>query len=128
MAYFSKAFGDKHLGLSIYEKEYISIINDVVRWRSFLIGRHFIIKTGHHSIKNLLEHKITTAIQQKGLTKLLGLNYTIQYRKGTENYVAYALSRKEIGIEAEIHAISTVRPQWVEEVLKSYEGDDWMNE
>lgn len=109
MAYFNKAFVEKHLGLSVYENEYISIINVVEKWRSYLIGRHFVIKTGHHSLKYLLEQKITTTIQQKGLTKLLGLNYTIKYKKDIENCVVDALSRKEMGNDPELNAISTIR-------------------
>ncbi|XP_019184593.1 PREDICTED: uncharacterized protein LOC109179543 [Ipomoea nil] len=124
IAYFSKGFGAKHLGLSIYEKECLSIINAVDKWRSYLIGRPFIIKTDHQSLKFLLEQKITTAMQQKGLTKLLGLNYTIQYKQGVGNCVANALSRKMEINQAEHLAISTVRPLWIEEVIKSYEEDD----
>ncbi|XP_031110384.1 uncharacterized protein LOC116014814 [Ipomoea triloba] len=66
IAYYSQGFNSKHLGLFIYEKEYLSIINAVDKWRAYLIGRHFVIKTDHQSLKFLLEQKITTALQQKG--------------------------------------------------------------
>ncbi|XP_019183954.1 PREDICTED: uncharacterized protein LOC109178857 [Ipomoea nil] len=124
VAYFSKGFGNKHLGLSIYEKEYLSIINAVDKWRPYLIGGHFIIRTDHQSLKFLLEQKITTTMQQKGLTKLLGLSYTIQYKKGVDNCVADALSRRDNQEQAELLAVSTVRPMWIEEILKSYEKDE----
>lgn len=32
LAYYSKGLGPKHIGLSIYEKEYLSIINAVDKW------------------------------------------------------------------------------------------------
>lgn len=125
VAYFSKAFGDKHLGLSIYEKEYLSIINAVDKWRPYLLGRHFTIKTDHHSLQYLLEQKITIALQQKGLSKLLGLDYTIQYKKGTENVAADALSRRETESEVTALAISAVQPQWIDDLVRSYKDDEW---
>lgn len=124
IAYFSKGFGEKHLGLFIYEKEYFSIINAIDKWRPYLFGRHFTIRTDHHSLKFLLEQKITTAMQQKGLTKLLGLNYTIQYKKGNDNCVADALSRREWGKEAELQAISSARSLWIEEISNNYVGNE----
>lgn len=52
------------------------------------------IKTDHESLKHLLEQRISTPLQQKGMMKLMGLNYTIQYKKGKENAAANALSRR----------------------------------
>lgn len=53
------------------------------------------VTTDHHSIEYLLEKKVTSAIQQKGLTKLLALDYEVQYKEGAENRVADALSRQQ---------------------------------
>lgn len=83
------------MGLSIYEKELLALVTTVNKWRHYLEGHHFILKTDHQSLKYLLEQRITTALQQKWLTTLLGLDYEIQYRRGIENLVADALSRKE---------------------------------
>lgn len=54
----------------------------------------FIIKTDHEIIKFLLEQKLYTPIQMKGLTKLLELRFIIQYRKMKENMIVDALSEK----------------------------------
>jgi hypothetical protein len=54
----------------------------------------FIIKTDHEIIKFLLEQKLHTPIQMKGLTKLLELRFIIQYRKMKENMIVDALSEK----------------------------------
>lgn len=43
---------------------------------------YFIIKTNHQSLKYLLEQRISTPLHQKWLTRLLGLDYDIQCKKG----------------------------------------------
>ena len=59
-----------------------------------------------------------TALQQKWISKLLGLDYEIHYKKGVENKAADALSRIDHG---QCLAISTVVPSWMKEVQDSYE-------
>lgn len=46
------------------------------------------IKTDHESLKHLLEQRITTPMQQKGMLKMMGLDYVIQYKKGKDNAAA----------------------------------------
>ncbi|KAH0737739.1 hypothetical protein KY290_036444 [Solanum tuberosum] len=58
----------------------------------------------------------------KGLTKLLGLSYEIQYKKRVENIAAAALSRR-FEKEAGCKSISVVLSLWVQEVLRRYEED-----
>ena len=74
-------------------------------------------------MKYLLEQRITIPLQQKWLTKLMGLSYEIHYRKGKENVVANALSRRS-GEDLECTAITNVVPEWVKEVIENYEGDE----
>ena len=75
-------------------------------------------------MKYLLEQRITTPLQQKWLTKLMELSYKIHYRKGKENVVADALSRRgDQGLECTV--ITTIVPEWIKEVISSYQGDDW---
>lgn len=95
LAFLSKPFSSKQLGLSTYEKEFLAILMAISKWRPYLQNSHFIIKTDHESLKHLLEQRITSHLQQKGMTKLLGLSYYIQYKKGRENKVVDALSRRE---------------------------------
>ena len=57
----------------------------------------------------------------------MGLDYEIQYKKGTENQVVDALSRRhETASKPPLNsclAITTVRPIWIEELQMSYETD-----
>lgn len=93
IAFFSQALTPRHLTPSTYERELLAIIQAVQRWHQYLMDRHFIIKTDQQSLKYLLENKISTPFQQKWLSKLLGYDYEILYKKGIENKVANALSR-----------------------------------
>jgi hypothetical protein len=48
----------------------------------------------------MMSQRLTKGIQHKLLMKLLEFNYTIEYKKGAENRVANALSRKEHSVLA----------------------------
>lgn len=129
IAYLSKKLGVKNQALSTYEKELLALYTAVTKWRHYLFGNEFTIKTDQVSLKYLLEQKINTPMQHRGLSKLLGLNYKIENKKGVENKVVDALSRKEGNEEvggAEINMVSELIPQWVEDIKNSYEGDKWI--
>ena len=57
------------------------------------------------------------------MVKLIGLNYVICFRKGKENVTANTLSHYHE--EGMIAAISTVIPNWLQEVTDSYKKGDW---
>lgn len=74
LAFLSQVLSPKHLGLSIYENELLVVLMAVDRWRHYLEGNKFIIKTDHESLKFLLQQKLQTQLQKKGMTKLMGLD------------------------------------------------------
>lgn len=94
IAFISQAFGPNTSSLSAYERKLLAITFVVSQWRHYLEQGLFFIKTDYESIKHLLEQKPHTSLQLKGISKLLGLQYKILYRKGVENKVADALSRR----------------------------------
>lgn len=94
ISFLSKALGPRNLGLSVYEKEYLALLMAVSKWRHYLEHLPFVIKTDHQSLRYLLDQRLSTPLQIKGMTKLLGLKYTVKYEKGRENKAADALSRR----------------------------------
>jgi len=59
----------------------------------------------------------------------MGLDYTILYRKGKENVATDALSRRgNSGSEGSCHAITAVAPEWVKELVQSYDQTDWLRD
>ena len=55
IAYHSQALKGKNLALSTYEKELLALVIAVKRWRAYLMGRPFTVKTNQQSLKYLLE-------------------------------------------------------------------------
>jgi hypothetical protein len=53
-------------------------------------------------------------------TKLLGLQYHIHYRKGNENRVANALSRRG---HCELGVVLAMVPQWLDDIQSGYMND-----
>nr|GEW68344.1 gypsy/Ty3 retroelement polyprotein [Tanacetum cinerariifolium] len=93
IAYMSKTLSLKHQSLSTYEKQFLAVLLALEKWRGYLMDKHFIIKTDHFSLKYLLDQRIITPTQMKWLPKLIGFDYEVVYKKGSENGVVDALSR-----------------------------------
>ena len=77
--------------------------------------RHFKVKTDHDSLKHFLEQILSLEEQQKWVTKMLGYDFEIVYKKGKLNVVVDALSRNNEEVEASLCAISIIQPNWITE-------------
>lgn len=93
IAYISKVLSPKHQASSAYERELYTILFAVKKWHHYLQGKHFTILTDHHSLKYLVDQKLSTPTQQAWMAKLMQFDYEIKYKKGSDNAVADALSR-----------------------------------
>lgn len=54
LAFFSKLLGPKSKLKSIYEKELMAICLAVQKWRHYLLGRHFLVKTYQQSLRFIM--------------------------------------------------------------------------
>jgi hypothetical protein len=57
------------------------------------VGRRFLVKTDHYSLKYLLDQRLATIPQHHWVGKLLWFDFTVDYKPGASNTVADALSR-----------------------------------
>jgi hypothetical protein len=121
IAYMSKALGLLNIKLSIYEKEFLAVIMAVDKWRQYLQRGPFTILTDHKSLCNLADQQLTTELQKKAMSKLVGLQFEFKYKKGIENGAADSLSR--VGHLLATTLVSSCRPDWLQEVLNSYITD-----
>ena len=97
------------------------MIMAVEKWRPYLQRQEFVIRTDHKSLSYLSEQNLQSDLQRKAMTRLMGLQFKVVYRKGKENVAADALSR--VGHLFAIQAVSQTTPAWLQEVLNSYHTD-----
>lgn len=98
VAFFSRSMAPRHTGLAAYECELIALAQAIKHWRPYLWGRHFMVKTDHYSLKFLLDQCLSTIPQHRWISKLMGFDFTFEYKLGSTNTVADALSRRDTDV------------------------------
>lgn len=74
-------------------RELRATIEALAKFRHYLLGHKFVIRTDHRSLKELLDQTPQTLGQQAWLHKFIGFDFTIEYKSGKDNATADALSR-----------------------------------
>ena len=99
------------------------ILHALKKWRPYLMGRHIKVKMDHDRLKYFLEQLLSLEKQKKCVTNILGYDFEIIYIKWKQNFVVYALSRKDEDVEALFSAISTIHPDWINEARDEWKKD-----
>ena len=50
----------KYLHKAIYEEKMLEILHALKKWRPYLLGRQFKVKTNHDSLKHFLEQRLSS--------------------------------------------------------------------
>jgi hypothetical protein len=120
LAFFSQVLKGRFLLMSTYE-ELLALVAAVRKWRPYLLGHFFTIETDHQSLKFLLEQKIGSPMQQRWVSKLLGYEFMVEYKKRQENKVANALSRRNED-DMQIASLAVISYPYLEWFVKVQEG------
>jgi hypothetical protein len=99
---------------SIYE-EMLAIMHALTKFRQYLVGSKFMVKTDHNSLKYFLEQKDLSERQQKWVTKVQAFDFDIEYVKGKKNIVADALSRRPVAC-----SLIEISVDWKSHLLVEY--------
>ena len=89
--YASRMLTKQELKYHTQEKEALAIVFGCNKFRNYLIGSPFIIRTDHHSLQWLWRHE--KGRLARWALSLSEFDYVIKHRKGTENVNADVLSR-----------------------------------
>lgn len=108
-AFSVKKLRPKLLNSSTYVRELCAITSAVKKWRTYLLGRKFLVYTDQRSLHELMTQIIQTPEQQLYLSKLLGYTYKIIYKPRAQNRVADALSRLH---DNPATCLAIIVPQW----------------
>jgi len=60
ISFLSKALKGKALHMSTYQKELFALVTAIQKWRPYLLGQSFVVRTDQQSLKFLLEQKVGT--------------------------------------------------------------------
>jgi hypothetical protein len=122
LAFFSRPVARRHRALAAYEQELIGLVLAIRHWRPYLWGRRFVVRTDHYNLKYLLDQRLTTIPQHHWVGKLLGFDFTVEYKPGAAKTVVNALSRRDTGAGA-VLAISAPRFDFIERLRQAQSTD-----
>jgi hypothetical protein len=92
--YESRKLKEHEKNYATHNLELAAIVHALRKWRHYLMGRRFELRTDHHGLKYLFEHPTLNARQRRWLEFLCEYDFDIKHIKGKENKVVDALSRK----------------------------------
>jgi len=100
----------------------------IKKWRQYLLGREFVIRTDHKPLKYLLEQRSYIEAQHTWLLKLHSYKFVVEYKKGRENVVADTLSRRdEIDVDV-LLMVTAVESDGVKQVKTMVQTDGYFQE
>ncbi len=94
IAFLSKKLLPAEQRYPTHEQELFAIIIAIKTWRHYLYGRKFTIQTDHHSLIYFMKQQNLSNRQARWSELLQQYNFVIEYKPGTTNVVADALSRR----------------------------------
>ncbi|XP_051148684.1 uncharacterized protein LOC127263617 [Andrographis paniculata] len=94
IVYFSETLSGAALNYSTYDRELYSLVGALQTWQHYLRSQEFNVHTDHESLKHLKSQQKLRKWHARWVAFVDTFPYSIQYKKGKENVVADALSRR----------------------------------
>lgn len=100
IAFASRTLSRAEKNLAVIERECLAIVWALSKWRHYLLGRQFTIRTDHKPLQWLHTMKDNNGKLTRWALKLAEYDFDIHYIKGQSNIVPDALSRLPIEVNS----------------------------
>jgi hypothetical protein len=94
VAYFSEKLSGTLLNYCTYDKELYALVRCLETWQHYLWPKEFIIHFDHESLKHIHSQGKLNCRHAKWVKFIESFPYVIKNKKGMENVIADALSRR----------------------------------
>lgn len=93
IAYYSRKFTESERGLAIYDKEALSMVNAITKFKNFLEIRPYVLVTDNSALSYVLNFYKRLGKIGRWVSTILSMPFTIKLVKSADNKVADFLSR-----------------------------------
>jgi hypothetical protein len=134
IAYFSEKLSGPVLNYSTYDKELYALVRTLETWQHYLWPKEFIIHSDHESLKHIRSQGKLNRRHAKWVEFIESFPYIIKHKKGKENIIADALSRRYTllnQLDYKIFGLETIKDQYVHDadfrdvLLHCKDGKGW---
>ena len=115
VAFFSEKLSGAALNYPTYDKELYALVRSLETWQHYLLSKEFVIHTDHETLKHLRGQTTLKKRHARWLEFVETFPYVIKYKKGKDNVVADALSRRHtliVTMEAKIMGFEHIKESY----------------
>jgi len=94
IAYASRTLTQQERAYCVTRKELLAVVYGLKKFRPYLMGRHFVVRTDHSAIQWLRKTPMPLAQTARWLLFIEQYDFEVQYRSGVKHGNADALSRR----------------------------------
>ena len=116
VAYFSEKLSGASLNYSTYDKELYALVRTLETWQHYLWPKEFVIHSDHESLKHIRSQAKLNRRHAKWVEFIESFPYVIKHKKGKDNIIADALSRRYAllsQLDFKIFGLETIKEQYV---------------
>jgi len=122
VAFTSRKLNSAERNYPTHEQELLAVVHALKTWRYYLDGSHFIVYTDHATLQHFPTQPKLTRRQARWMELLQEYNFTFKYKKGSDNIVPDALSRRPD--HREINTLSVqLDPRLRQRLIDGYQED-----